>query len=204
MSDDQAEQDRIRTCIEELRCPWCDRHSLIVVASHTSRAHGIGRHELRDRAGLRYSDSILPPEVARAWAERSREFLPPGSVTKGKKRRPRQISRRDRASIAKRMETLKRYAEDHPGQRAEAGRAAARAREARGIDGATWRAGIDEEHRAQRSRESQQARLKIPTSEWAGISARVAAGETRAALAAEYGVGPALIGRIVSGKRVAT
>ena len=42
----------LRACIEDQRCPWCDRKGLRSLSNHTVKAHGVYAHELREMAGL--------------------------------------------------------------------------------------------------------------------------------------------------------
>lgn len=43
-------------------CPFCGAGPYKVIAMHTSRAHAVDGQELRERAGLFYSDSITDPQ----------------------------------------------------------------------------------------------------------------------------------------------
>ena len=165
-----SEEERIRRCLEEQRCPWCDRDGLKVVASHVSRTHGITPRELRDRAGLRYSDSILDPDFAREWAEVHKANLILGETTRGVTRSTRHVSERERAARRAAGDHLRAYAADHPEQRILAAEASALAR---------------------------QKYLKVPIEQWPAVRARYEAGETKAAIARDFGVSAGQMSRIL-------
>lgn len=55
----------MRRHIEVCSCPYCGAGPFKSLASHTNRAHGIDRFELRRLAGMSTHDSIASPELSR-------------------------------------------------------------------------------------------------------------------------------------------
>jgi len=76
-------QEVVREFIEVGICPWCGAGPFGLIASHVVRTHGIGRKELRDRAGLFHSASITSPEVRAKNKERGRRRGYPEEARKG-------------------------------------------------------------------------------------------------------------------------
>lgn len=52
----------VREAIAAGKCPWCGRGPYRVLATHTSRSHGVGAAELRELAGLKKRASICDPD----------------------------------------------------------------------------------------------------------------------------------------------
>ncbi len=79
-------RDQIRAGIEAQICPWCGSGPFKILASHTTRLHGVDRFQLRDLAGLTYSASVCAPEIAderREIVRRiGRALTPPGKGIK--------------------------------------------------------------------------------------------------------------------------
>lgn len=63
------EQERIRSHLDALTCPFCPRGPFKTPAIHISQTHGIDTFRLREMAGLALSDRICAPETS----ERLRE-----------------------------------------------------------------------------------------------------------------------------------
>lgn len=64
-------KDVVRRAIEAGICPWCNRGPYKMIASHTTRVHGVDARELRDLAGLTYSTSLLPEETRQKFSDRA-------------------------------------------------------------------------------------------------------------------------------------
>lgn len=64
MTAAEPTREQIQAGIEAQICPWCDAGPFKILASHTTRLHGVDRFQLRDLAGLTYSASVCAPEVA--------------------------------------------------------------------------------------------------------------------------------------------
>ena len=83
---DEPTRDQIRAGIEAQICPWCGSGPFKILASHTTRLHGVDRFQLRDLAGFTYSASVCAPEVADERREIVRRAghipTPPGKGTK--------------------------------------------------------------------------------------------------------------------------
>lgn len=56
-------KENVRTFVEALMCPFCDKGPFKSVAGHTTIAHGIDGKELRDLAGLPYNAVITSPDL---------------------------------------------------------------------------------------------------------------------------------------------
>src|SRR5215207_2883905 len=67
---DQAE---MRACIEEQRCPWCNRRGLRSLANHTVLVHGVYAEELREMAGLARDAPLCSPELSECHRELARD-----------------------------------------------------------------------------------------------------------------------------------
>jgi hypothetical protein len=63
-------QEAVRLHIEAQTCPWCSAGPFKILATHTHRAHGVDRHELRELAGLLKGARICAPEISAACADR--------------------------------------------------------------------------------------------------------------------------------------
>jgi hypothetical protein len=97
-----------RRCVLLGICPYCGRGPFKMLAGHTYRAHAVDKRELRDKAGLNYSDSILSPEQhakksakAKKDFEEGRILLTPGG-TKGLKPRWSPAGKKARSEASKR------------------------------------------------------------------------------------------------------
>lgn len=66
-------RDQIRAGIDAQICPWCNAGPFKILASHTTRLHGVDRFQLRDLAGFTYSTSICDPDTAADRREIARE-----------------------------------------------------------------------------------------------------------------------------------
>lgn len=55
------DKDAIRDAVLEGICPCCGRGPFILLARHMNARHGIDTREMRDLAGLTYTESIIPP-----------------------------------------------------------------------------------------------------------------------------------------------
>jgi len=73
-------QDEYRRCVESGICPECGGGPFIVLAMHTRSAHGIDRFELRERAGLKFSETITPPDFHARKSEIGRRLRAEGRV----------------------------------------------------------------------------------------------------------------------------
>jgi hypothetical protein len=63
----------LRACIEDQRCPWCDRSDLRSLSSHTVRAHGVYAHELRELAGLAPAVPLCAPSLSDCHRQLARD-----------------------------------------------------------------------------------------------------------------------------------
>lgn len=81
-------REQIRAGIEAQICPWCGAGPFKILASHTTRLHGVDRFQIRDLAGLTYSTSICDPDVSEDRREIVRRIgrvlTPPGKGVKRK------------------------------------------------------------------------------------------------------------------------
>jgi hypothetical protein len=59
-------------------CPFCGRGPFLVVAGHTQTTHGVDRFELRERADLTYSTSILDASTREEVSSRAKARLAAG------------------------------------------------------------------------------------------------------------------------------
>lgn len=69
-------RDQIRAGIEAQICPWCSKGPFKILASHTTRLHGVDRFQLRDLGGFTYSASVCAPEVSEERREIVRRIGP--------------------------------------------------------------------------------------------------------------------------------
>lgn len=67
-----TDEKEIRENVLAGLCPFCGEGPFKVVAGHTTRVHDVDRFELRDLAGLFYSDSICDPDYAEERSELAR------------------------------------------------------------------------------------------------------------------------------------
>jgi transposase len=72
MVTEMSDQTAIRAKVLAGICPFCDKGPFHVVAGHTVRVHNVNSRELRDAAGLYYSDTITSPEYHEARVTLSR------------------------------------------------------------------------------------------------------------------------------------
>lgn len=66
-------EEAMRRAIEAQMCPFCGAGPWKALPIHTSKAHGVDKWELRERAGLTTRDPLCSPEVLKDWAERAKK-----------------------------------------------------------------------------------------------------------------------------------
>jgi hypothetical protein len=125
--------DAVRRHIIAQTCPYCGAGPFKSLASHTNKAHGIDRKELRERGGFLVSESIAAPEYSEACRQRAVENDQAAAIVKhsrdtaGVKRGPRPLNdiakqkiadtvraTNDRLSPEQRSERMKAIAAANP------------------------------------------------------------------------------------------
>ena len=87
-------REDLRSYIYAQQCWWCGRSGLRVLAQHTSKAHGIMAHDLREMAGLIKGARICDEQHGDACSDRTRRLHKEGRIPAptGQKGRPHRYS----------------------------------------------------------------------------------------------------------------
>jgi hypothetical protein len=65
------EIQRIRDCIKDCMCPFCNGGPFRCLATHTRQMHDINKYQLRDMAEYSYSESICDSDFSKDCAKRA-------------------------------------------------------------------------------------------------------------------------------------
>lgn len=113
--------DAIRGYIAAQMCPWCGAGPYQMLATHTNRAHGIDRHELRELAGLLKGAKVCAPEITRSRSDQRKGVPLPASAYDGRaSAKPRRYSSAGLEIQRAKFAGLDRTACAHIGARASA------------------------------------------------------------------------------------
>lgn len=138
--------EAIRRSLEAFICPWCGEGPYKLLASHTNRAHGVDRKELRELAGLLKNSSITPDDVRERRRQLGRERGMPTAAREAHRKR-REYSAAGLAAQRAKLQLAWAATADSPAQAAAAAtRASVEATRARTADqhrqaAAMWVAG---------------------------------------------------------------
>lgn len=159
-------------------CPCCGKGPFTLVARHTHAQHGIDTRQLRDLAGLTYSESITPP----ALRER-RKDIADALIAEGRLRSPGGVKGRTPVRSTAGKERMKRKPSDEAPPCANCGQPARRKDTANWQDaGRTsggWLKTCSEECAEARRRSNYEARTK-PRPACVVCGAAIPAGRSRA------------------------
>lgn len=71
----------VRRYVDSRICPYCGAGPFVLLASHTSRAHGVSPLELRHAAGLRSKHSLSTPDHQAAMRAHRANLIESGALT---------------------------------------------------------------------------------------------------------------------------